>query len=149
MLRINLFQPRDQGAVKQLILAGLVEHWGFLDESKNPDLEDITSSYADSTFLVGWLGDQIVGCGALTPRSNQVAEIVRMSVAQNFRRHGIGRQILRALIEAAQQRGFEQVVLETTSGWSDVVTFYLSYGFCITHEQDGDTYFALEISGTP
>ncbi|MCP4415536.1 MAG: hypothetical protein GY805_02870, partial [Chloroflexi bacterium] len=42
---IRPFHPQDQSATKQLILAGLVEHWGELDPSLNPDLNDIARSY--------------------------------------------------------------------------------------------------------
>ena len=35
------FQPENQAEVKNLILAGLAEHWGMIDPSKNPDLNDI------------------------------------------------------------------------------------------------------------
>ena len=72
-----------------MILAGLVEHWGFLDATKNPDLEDIAASYAGATFLVARLGDDIVGTGALVPHQDGTAEIVRMSVAQELRRRGL------------------------------------------------------------
>ena len=128
-----------------MILSGLVEHWGFLDETKNPDLEDIAVSYAGATFLVGRLGDRIVGSGALVPRSRETAEIVRMSVAKEMRQQGIGRQILGALLEQARAQGFQRVILETTATWSEVVAFYLRCGFHITHTQDGDVYFMMEI----
>ena len=52
---VKPFQPEDQAAVKNLILAGLAEHWGELDLSKNPDLNDITSTYASGAFFVAWL----------------------------------------------------------------------------------------------
>lgn len=50
------FQPENQEDVKKLILAGLVEHWGKLDPTKNPDLNDIANSYAQSVFFVAWEG---------------------------------------------------------------------------------------------
>src|SRR5262249_6135936 len=48
------FAPEDQQAAQALILAGLGEHFGWIDERRNPDLVDIAASYAppDSTFLV-------------------------------------------------------------------------------------------------
>ena len=35
---IRAFEPRDQAAARQLILAGLGEHFGWIDETCNPDL---------------------------------------------------------------------------------------------------------------
>ena len=145
-ITITPYRRSDQVAVKKLILAGLVEHWGFLDETKNPDLDDIAAFYAGGIFLVGRLGDRIVGTGALVPHSSDTAEIVRMSVAQELRQQGIGRRILQALLEQARAQGFRQVILETTATWSEVVEFYLRCGFHITHYKDGDVYFALPIT---
>ena len=139
------FHPDDQAAVKQLILAGLIGHWGFLDLTKNPDLDYIAASYGDGTFLVARLGNDIVGTGALVPRQAGTAEIVRMSVAQQHRRSGIGRCILEALVEQARAQGFQRVILETTATWQEVIEFYLRCGFRITHEHQGDVYFLLEL----
>jgi putative acetyltransferase len=144
-ITITPFHPSDQVEVKKLILAGLVEHWGFLDPNKNPDLDDITTSYAGAAFLVARLGEAIVGTGALVPRQDGIAEIVRMSVAPQHRRGGIGRRILDALIEQARAQGFRQIILETTATWGDVIEFYLRCGFRITHTQEGDVYFEMAL----
>ena len=87
---IKPFKSGDQDAVRNLILDGLAEHLGEIDPKLNPDMNDIGNSYEGVTFLVAWLDGGIVGSGALVPRSDQVAEIVRMSVAPAFRRRGIG-----------------------------------------------------------
>ena len=144
------FQPADQAAVKDLILAGLAEHWGTLDPSKNPDLDDIAASYAAASnvgavFLVARHQDRIVGTGALVPRQYGAAEVVRMSVAADWRRQGIGRMILQALVGRARQTGFKRIILETTETWQEVIAFYLSFGFRITHYQDGDVYFEFTL----
>ncbi|HSQ18139.1 MAG TPA: GNAT family N-acetyltransferase, partial [Anaerolineales bacterium] len=91
------------------------------------------------------LDHAIVGTGALLPHQNGIAEIVRMSVAIQHRRDGIGRRILLALLEQARTQGFRQVILETTATWHEVVAFYLNCGFHITHHQDGDVYFSLDL----
>lgn len=145
MIALHTFQPADQEAVKELILAGLVEHWGFLDPTKNPDLEDIAASYANAYFLVARLEGKIVGTGALVPRGEGCAEVVRMSVSAAHRRLGLGRTILQALVDHARAAGLQRLVLETTETWEGVVQFYLDFGFHITHHQDGDVYFALEL----
>ena len=141
------FCPADQAEVKRLVLAGLVEHWGVLDPTKNPDLNDIAASYAGATFLVACLAGRIVGTGALLPRGEGTAEIVRMSVARGLRRRGVGRMLLTRLLEQARRDGLRRVVLETTATWQEVVAFYLDYGFHITHTAAGDMYFALDLDG--
>ena len=140
------FRPEDQDAVRTLILAGLKEHWGTLDPTLNPDLDDITTSYKDATVLVACEGGRIIGTGVLKPRDTDAGEIVRMSVAGTMRRRGIGRRILDALIAAGRERGYARIILETTETWDGAIAFYQSAGFKITHHQDGDVYFVMELT---
>jgi putative acetyltransferase len=148
-LSLRPFRPEDQDAVKALILAGLKEHWGTLDPSLNPDLDDIATTYADATFLLACQGSRIVGTGGLKPRDTDAGEIVRMSVAAGCRRRGIGRRILDALIAAARDQDFARIILETTQTWAGAVAFYQAAGFEITHHQDGDVYFVMHLTPRP
>ena len=143
------FQPENQEQVKRLILTGLAEHWGVLDPSRNPDLNDIASTYSSAVFLVAWLQDKVVGTGAVVPQSDGSAEIVRMSVAADMRRAGIGSLLLRRLCQDAHSAGCHTLVLETTATWQDAIDFYLHFGFQITHHQDGDVYFSLDFGQAP
>lgn len=142
-VRIRPFQPEDQATIKKLILDGLVDHWGTLDSTLNPDLNDIATAYQGETFLVAVQGETVVGCGALIEEKGLkgYGRIVRMSVNRNNRRQGIGQQILQHLQIAARQRHFKKIVLETTHTWVDVVAFYQANGFHITGHIDGDTHF--------
>ena len=139
------FQPENQAAVKDLVLAGLTGHWGTLDPDKNPDLNDIQETYASAIFLVAWHQNRIVGTGALIPGPDHTAEIVRMSVAAEMRRKGIGRMILQELCASARSGGVRRLVLETTDTWHEVIAFYQRFGFQITHYSNGDVYFALDL----
>jgi GNAT superfamily N-acetyltransferase len=140
---IEPFRPEDQAAVKALILAGLVEHWGRLDASKNPDLDDIASSYAGGTFLIARLAGQVIGTGALVSKDEKTGQIVRMSVAASQRRRGTGRLILENLLDCARRAGMTEVILETTSAWTSVIEFYKNGGFELTHHRGEDAYFRL------
>jgi ribosomal protein S18 acetylase RimI-like enzyme len=142
---IRPFRPEDQAAAKGLILAGLEAHWGFLDPTKNPDLDDITSTYADATFLLAWQGGEVVGTGALVHEEEGVGRIVRMSVAAHVRRRGIGTLLLERLCERARAAGYRQLVLETTSTWEETIAFYEGQGFQRVGSWDGDTHFVLPL----
>jgi len=144
-IKIKPFQSDNQAGVKALILNGLVEHWGFLDESKNPDLEDIARSYVGGKFLIAWLNGEIVGTGAYVPRSETVVEVVRMSVSVESRRQGIGVRILQEICDHAAKNGYQKVVLETTKTWQGVIRFYQQYGFRFTHFEGDDAYFELDL----
>ena len=144
-ITIMLFQSENQVETRNLILAGLAEHWGMLDPGKNHDLDDISSTYANAVFLVAWHRKRIIGTGALIPKSNNTAEIVRMSVAIDMRRKGVGGQILQRLYEHASSSGFQRLALETTETWDEVIEFYKQFGFQISHQLNGDIYFTLDI----
>lgn len=117
----------------------------MLDPARNPDLDDIEHTYADAVFLVAWQKGRVIGTGALVPRAGDTGEIVRMSVAAEMRRQGIGRMILQKLCERARSKGYKRLVLETTETWADVIKFYKNFGFEATHHRDGDVYFSLEL----
>jgi GNAT superfamily N-acetyltransferase len=144
-LDIRPFSAKDQDAARQLILAGLEEHWGVLDPTKNPDLDDITASYAHGLFLAGWLDGELCATGALIPEGEGTGRIVRMSVARQRRRQGIGRQMLARLVEAARLAGYRRVVLETTAAWQDAVGFYQGLGFESLGEWNEDRHFAMDV----
>ncbi len=138
---IRPFQPKDQIAAKNLILAGLEERWGALDPDKNPDLDDIGRAYGRGRFLAAECGGEIVGTGALLLEDGGYGRIVRMSVAKEKRRQGIATAILNELIAFARQSGCTHLTLETTADWTDAIQFYLNNGFTITHYANGNVYF--------
>lgn len=144
-LTIQPFAPADQPAAKALILQGLEEHWGTLDLSLNPDLNDIAASYADGAFLCAWLTGELVGTGAIVPEDEGVMRVVRMSVQRERRRMGIASRILHVLLEEARRRGYHTIVIETTETWADAIGFYLRHGFCIVDQRDGEVHFVLDL----
>ena len=139
-------KAEDIAAVRQLLIEGLTARWHEYKPLLNPDIESFPTSYREATILVAKRGERIVGTGTLRKLSAEQAELVRMSVDASCQRSGIGTLILRGLLEAGQQRGFREVMLETTSSWKSAIAFYVGHGFRKTHERDGDTYFLLKLS---
>ncbi|MEP7112248.1 MAG: GNAT family N-acetyltransferase [Ilumatobacteraceae bacterium] len=82
-------------------------------------------------------------------RGPGTAEILRMSVAMEAERTGVGRELVRTLLATASSWGCESVVLETSSDWTGVIEFYRRCGFTVTHEVDGefgrDTWFEARL----
>ena len=149
-VEVRPFVARDQRAVRDLVLAGLAEHWGELDPTLNPDLDDVASAYREALVLVGHLDGRVVACGALVPLADGRAEIRRMAVAADARRCGIGRLMIDHLRDAAAALGHRRLVLETTADWHPAVACYLASGFEITHRARGtfgtdDIWFALDL----
>lgn len=133
MLAIRPFMLEDQPAVRALILDGLALRFGVADPSLTPDLDDIEAHYVaqGETVLVALDNGRIVGCGMLRREngSGQIGRIVRMSVAADQQGRGLGRQIGEALLAAARERGFTQVLLETNDDWHSALRLYAALGF--------------------
>ena len=147
VLAFRLFQPSDQTAVRWLILQGLGGHFGCIDETLNPDLDDITANYIEPghLFILAELDGQLAGTGALTTVAPGVGQMVRVSVDTAQRRHGIGRAIVTQLVEAARQRGYRRIQIETNNDWADAIGLYSSCGFREYARDDVSVYLALEI----
>ncbi len=139
------FETRDQVAARQLILNGLGEHYGFIDETRNPDLDNILENYTaiGATFLVAQIDERIVGTGALLEEEPNIGRVVRMSVDRAYRRYGIGKAIMLQLIQVARERGYTQVRLETNNDWYDVIAFYISLGFVVNERTEQNVYMSV------
>lgn len=145
MIIIRPFAAPDQAAAKALVQDGLGEHWGWVDQTLNPDLNDIAASYRDGVFLVAERDAEIIATGAFVPEAPGVVQIVRMSVRADCRRAGIGRRMLASLLERARAAGHSRIVLETTDTWDEVIAFYLANGFVDTRRSDGEVWFEFEL----
>jgi ribosomal protein S18 acetylase RimI-like enzyme len=146
---IRPFTASDQPAARALVLAGLGEHWGYIDETLNPDLDDIAAAYPPETSLFLVVEDPtgaLIGAGCLTEDDPTTGRLVRMSVASTARGQGIGRRLVAALESAAFDRGYTRLVCETTEDWTDAVGLYLATGFTETGIWDGDRHFEKLLS---
>jgi amino-acid N-acetyltransferase len=90
----------DIEAIKRLLtenslpLAGVDEHW--------------------KTFVVARQGHEIVGCGGA--EAYQVVALIRsIAVSVNHRRAGLGRRIVRQLLDRLASRGLREFYLLTTT----------------------------------
>jgi ribosomal protein S18 acetylase RimI-like enzyme len=143
---IRPFEASDQEATRRLILDGLGEHFGYIDESLNPDLDDIMTSYIvpGHVFVVVLSGSKLVGTGALIIKDDKAGQLVRISVHADHRREGIGRAVVKHLVEIAKKRNLVRVLVETNNDWYDAIGLYKHLGFIEYNRDVGSVYMALE-----
>lgn len=142
---VTPFHRGLQSAARDLILRGLEEHWGSLDESLNPDLRDIADSYEAGHFVVAFFENDLVGTGGYQRISSSTVEIRRMSVERAFRRRGVASAVLAELIRHARSHGYGRIILETTATWRDAISFYEQSGFSKLGVKNGETHFELTL----
>lgn len=146
-LLIRPFDARDQEAARRLILEGLGEHFGSIDEARNPDLIDIAASYLapGHVFVVAQIGARLVGTGALVAAGEGVGRIVRVTVSREHRRQGIGSALVEHLVQTARHCGMTHMQVETLKDWTDAIGLYHSCGFREYEQGDVDTRMALDL----
>lgn len=145
---IRPFIPADQEAARRLILHGLGEHFGGVDETLNGDLDDILATYVNQghLFFVALTGETIVGTGALICEDGPTGQLARVSVARDCRRRGLGRALTLRLIGAARDRGLTRLWMETNDDWDAAIGLYRSCGFTEYARRDGNIYMRLDLT---
>ena len=130
-LVIRAFAPSDQAAARRLILEGLAEHFGAVDETLNPDIEDIAANYVDCgyLFLVADDAESLIGTAALVFEEGVSAQVVRVSVASRWRRRGLARALVLRLIETGRGRSLARLWMETNDDWGPAIALYRACGF--------------------
>ena len=149
-LHIRPFTPADQRAARALILAGLGERFGFVDETLNPDLDDITARFLAHrhAFLIAEQAGEVVATGGLIfEPEGDVCQLVRISVRRELRRQGVARAIVAALLALARERGCQRVWVETHEPWHDAIALYERMGFSAYARHDGQVFLALQLAG--
>ena len=71
----------------------------------------------------------IAGCVGLRPFTTEVAEIKRLFVRPEFRRHGAGWLLTEQAIAAAKDFGYRRLVLDTLPSMAGAIELYRSLGF--------------------
>lgn len=146
-VEIRIFRTEDHPTVRKLILTGLGEHFGHIDENFNPDIDDIEVSYLSKgrAFFVAESDDQITGTGGFILEQPGVGRIVRMSVRRDCRRKGIGRRMVEHLLAEARRQGCTKVLVETNHDWDDAVSFYRDCGFTESYRDEVSAHLYLRL----
>jgi len=100
------------------------------------DLENLQARYAPpvgASVLLRFQddhADQVVGCGAITNTDvKNTCEIKRLYIQPNFRGRGGSKVLIQALLQKAQQDGYDQAVLSTWQSNHTGLALYKSMGF--------------------
>lgn len=93
------------------------------------DLDGLTAD--GITVWSAWVDDELAGIGACKDLGDDRAELKSMRVVEAFLGQGIGRAILRHIVEDAQERGIRSLWLETgsTDDFIPARRLYASEGF--------------------
>jgi putative acetyltransferase len=85
----------------------------------------------DVFFWSAWMGEMLMGVGALKLMGNNDGEIKSMHTLKTSRRSGVGGAMLRHIIEEGRMKGLKHLYLETGSFefFAPARTLYAKHGF--------------------
>lgn len=129
-VRITDFAPKHADAFRELNLDWIRQHW-------EPEAADFRALDHPREYIlepggyiaIAELDGDIVGTCALLKMPDGGYELAKMTVAERARGHGIGRQLVEAVVEQARQLGGHRVFLESNSILKTAIALYESMGF--------------------
>ncbi len=98
----------------------------FIEEQRVPEEIEMDADDSHAFHALAILDGDPVGCGRMVEQGASEVKIGRMAVIRDFRKTGVGANILRFLIDRARQRGFHRDVLHAQLSAEG---FYLKEGF--------------------
>ena len=100
-----------------------------VNASLEQDIATIQRFFPPSGCLLLAEYEEIVGCACLRKIGKNVGEIKRMYVRPKYRRKGIGRCLLQAIITEARQIGYSKIRLDSAPFAKSAQSLYYSTGF--------------------
>jgi putative acetyltransferase len=100
----------------------------------DPEVGAMSAAYADarSVYFVVELAGRVMGGGGVAPLAGgdaSTCELRKMYFLPEVRGRGAGRALLAKCIDAARERGFSRMYLETLTGMDAAKHLYESVGF--------------------
>ncbi len=130
MIRIIDFEKKFQPDFKRLNLEWLDKY----DLTEQYDLDILDDPFGTVIMPGGCIflaveDDKVIGSAGLAKISDDVYELVKMSVDPASRGKGIGRILLERCLEAAAKLGAKKISLFSNSKLQTALTMYEKYGF--------------------
>jgi len=79
--------------------------------------------------FIAHLSDELAGCVVLRPRSPEICELKRLFVVPHLQRAGLGRALCARAIDAARERGFKRMILDTADVQFEALSLFEGLGF--------------------
>lgn len=99
------------------------------------ELAELPGEYSEprGALLMAKIDDRLAGCCALRPLDTvdypNACEMKRLYVRPAFRRSGVGRQLVEAILDCARQAGYDCVLLDTLDEMETARALYQDLGF--------------------
>ena len=120
-LTVSLFEKED---ISQLVQ---IEQEEFSTPFREKDFSDIYESEI-SNVLVAKVGDRVVGYVSFTVIIDE-CQIINFATKNEFKRQGVGKKVMEALLDYGKARGVIKYFLEVRVSNEGAISLYKKYGF--------------------
>lgn len=129
MINIREYKESDREAIIKLVNEVCLEIFNE-PAYKIEDLDNIKKEYFGNkgVFYVAEDNGKLIGTIAVKEKDGS-AKLKRMYVAKDYRRKGIGKQLLNKIIEFCRSKGYKKIILSTYPQMKDALEFYKKNGF--------------------
>lgn len=131
-IHIQKLQEADIKAAKELIKEYI--HWTNEDlsfQNIGKELATFPDIYREpeGSFLVVKDRDAIVGCVGMKKIDNGICEMKRLYVKDAYKGMGIGKELVKSIIEEAKKKGYQKMRLDTLKRMEKARRLYGQYDF--------------------
>ena len=146
---MRLIRRADSEADLAAIRTLFREYWNSLGvrvcfQDLQAELDALPGEYAppQGELLLADEDGEAAGCVALRRLADDICELKRLYVREDFRRHGIGRALVHGVLQFARESGYKLVRLDSLPSMKFAQLIYESLGF-----YDIPAYYKSVIAG--
>ena len=152
MITIRPITPEEIPAAKHVILSVAYNIFGwergfedmlrhFDTSAEFDDMKHVEEHYFQNNghFLVVLDGEKVIGSGAVRKFDTTSAELKRMWLLETYHGKGIGYRVINQLFDFARSKGYQRIILQTSSKQTRAITFYKQIGFYEIASYNDDT----------
>lgn len=121
-ITVRSAEPKDIIRLREVEIQGFMSPWG--EEALSQEIRNQNRT----CYLVGEISGQIVAYAGLWVIFDE-GHITRIVVDPKFRRQGIARELVKALMEKGSSLGCERFTLEVRSSNKEAIGLYSDIGF--------------------
>ncbi len=83
----------------------------------------------DGSFFIAKDGKNVIGCIGLKKIQSGICEMKRLFVKDEYKGRGLGKELIKTLIEEAKKKGYSKMRLDTLSKMKSAQRLYKEFGF--------------------
>ena len=146
-IKIRTASPTDIPSIRDLFEAGVYEGQVRINDT-GADIENLDAGYFQddgrSGFWVAEVPDKVVGMIGVQCVGDEIAEIRRLRVHDEFRRKGIGASLLDHAVQFCRGNDYVKIVLDVRVERDPAIHLFEKAGFFLARSREADGHKTLD-----